>query len=371
MKRIYLFVLTVLLLFIAACNPAGGSPVATGDNVEPEATAVVEPTDAPAETEADATDAETTCPTATAELALLQDPAHGFCLLYPADYQVVAADNNISLVKESLLNVTDPRLGLTIEEAGERTADQIADTIMADFPADQWPDIQRSTITIAGVQAERLDNLPGQDLNRRVIFVHDALLYNMHFSPTDIQQNPEEPMEQFFNNIIDSFQFIPVVAGAPLQAGPECAEATADTQLYRSQADGYCLLIPAGFTAEETEPGNTVIYFGSLMDVEHPKLFINVTEADDRPLNEIADELTAGLEEFNIERTFGLLVDGQPAELLGKMPGQDLNRQVLISHNGRLYTLTFAPDDAAAGDVYEQMEALYELALTSFNFLQP
>jgi len=371
MKRMYLLSLVVLLLFIAACNPAGGSQVATVGNVEPEATAVLEPTDVPAETEDEAAAGEATCPEATAEMALLQDPAHGFCLLYPADYQVVAAENNVGLVKDSLLNVFDPRLGITIEEAGERTAAQIADAIMADFPADQWPDVERSPITVAGVEAEVINNLPGQDLNRRVILVRDGLLYDMHFSPIDAEKNPEGQMEQFFNSIIDSFQFIPVVAGAPLQADPECPEATTDTQLYRNEADGYCLLYPDGFTAEETEPGNSVIYFGSLIDVEHAKLFINVTEADGRPLYEIADELTAGLEDFGIERTFGLLVDGEPAELLGKMPGQDLNRQVIMSHNGRLYTLTFVPDDATAGDVYEQMEAMVELALTSFNFLQP
>ena len=371
MKRIYLLSLVVLLLFIAACNPAGGSQVTTVDNLEPEATAVLEPTDAPAESEDEATAAEATCPEATAEMALLQDPAHGFCLLYPADYQVVAAENNVGLVKDSLLNVTDPRLGITIEAAGERTAAQVADTIMADFPADQWPDIERSTATVAGVEAEVINNLPGQDLNRRVIFVHEGLLYDMHFSPVDAEKNPEGQIEQFFNNIIDSFQLIPVVAGAPLEAGPECPQATADTQLYRSEAGGYCLLSPAGFTAEETEPGNSVIYFGSMMDVEHPKLFINVTEAGDRPLYEIAEELTAGLEDFDIERTSGLLVDGEWAELLGKMPGQDLNRQVIFTHNGRLFTLTFIPDDPAAGTVYEQMEAMVELALTSFNFLQP
>jgi hypothetical protein len=52
------------------------------------------------------------------------------------------------------------------------------------------------------------------------------------------------------------------------------------------------------------------------------------------------------------------------------MPGQDNNRQVIFMHNGRLFTLTFVPDDAAAGEAYEQMEAMYELALSSFNFLQ-
>jgi hypothetical protein len=371
MKRIFMLSLFFLLLFMAACNPAGGTQVATVGNLEPEAEVVAESTDAPAVSEDEATADPATCPEATADLALLQDPAHGFCLLYPADYQVVAGENNVGLVKDSLLNVSDPRLGITIEEAGERTATVIADAVMVDFPADIWPDITRSTISVAGVEAEVLNNLPGQDLNRRVVLVHEGLLYDMLFSPLDdADKSTEGRLELFYNDIVDSFQFMPVVADAPLQAGPECPEATADTQLYRNETDGYCLLIPADFIAEETEAGKSVVYFGSLMDVEHAKLFINVTEADGRSLSEIGDELVAGLEDFGVERSFGLLVDGEWADLISKMPGQDINRQVIFMHNGRLFTLTFVPDDAAAGEAYEQMEAMYELALSSFNFLQ-
>ncbi|MCB8944148.1 MAG: hypothetical protein H6658_10375 [Ardenticatenaceae bacterium] len=364
MKRIYLIVLMVLLLFMAACNAAGSASNDSVTGMEPEATAVpptiAVPTDTPASETA-------VCPPATDEMALLQNPANGYCLLYPADYQVVeTAESAINIVKDSLLNTSDPRFGLTVEAANGRTASQMAEAEIANFPTDQWPDVQRSTITLDGVTAEMVDNLPGQDLHRRLFLVHEDRLYQMFFSPVD---KPDQ-MQPFFDNLIASFHFVPVVAAAPLQAGPECPEATAVTQLYRSQADGYCLLIPADFTAEETAPGNSVIYFGSLMDVEHPKLFINVAEADGRPIYEVAEEMAANWEGFEIERTFGLLVDGEPAEMLGKLPGQDLNRQLIVIHDGRLYTLTFVPDDAATGTVYEQMEEMYKLTLNSFNFLQ-
>ena len=368
MKRIDLLSLIFLLLFIAACNPAGGTQVATVDNLEPEAEVVAQPTDAPAASEDEATADPATCAEATDDMALLQDPAHGYCLLYPANYQVVqTADSSVNIVKDSLLNTNDPRFGLTVEAVNGRTASQMAEAEAAPYPADQWPDIERRTITIAGVPAEVVDNLPGQDLHRRLFFVHEDRLYTMFFSPVDA----EEVMQPFFDNMIESFRFMPIVADAPLQAGPECPDVTADTQLYRNETDGYCLLIPAGFTAEETEPVNVVVYFGSMMNVEHAKLFINVTEADGRPIYEIADELAIGLDDFGIERTFGLLVDGEPAETLGKMPGQDLNRQLIFNHSGRLFTLTFIPDDAAAGAAYEEMEAMYELTLHSFNFLLP
>lgn len=365
MKRIYLLSLLVLLLFTVACNGAGSNQLAAIGNLEPEATAVVSQPSHESEEVAQADPAA--CPEAADDLALLQDEAHGYCLLYPAHYQVVqTAESSVNIVKDSLLNNSEPRFGLTVEAANGRTASQIAEAEAVNFPVDQWPDVAHTSLTIDGITAEMVNNLPGQDLYRRIYFVHDEHLYTMFFSPVDAP----DLMQPFFDSIIDSFHFRPVVAGASWQAGPECPTVTADTQLYRNEADGYCLLVPADFIAEETAAHNSVIYFGSLMDVEHAKLMINVTEADGRPIYEIADEIVAGLEGFAIERTFGQLVDGEPAETLDNMPGQDLNRQLIFNHNGRLYTLTFVPDDATAGDAYQQMEAMYKLALNSFNFLQ-
>ena len=350
MKHILLPALLFLLAFTTACNPTGNTQASIDEHLDSEA-----------ETDG------YRCPEETADTTLLEAPAYGFCLLYPADYQVVDGEDNITLVKDSLLNVSDPRLSITVSTAGEQTATDVADTIMADFPAEQWPDVQRSSMIMAEVDAEVINNLPGQNLNRRIVFVHEGLLYDLTFSPLNDADNSE--LEQLIQDITDSFQFMTVVAGAPLVAGPECPEETAVTQLVRSESNGYCLLIPADFTVEETSPESMVIYFSSMADTEHAKLFITVTEADGRPVNEIADELTVGLEAFNVQRTSGLLVDGEWAELISKVPGQELNRQLLFKHNGRLYTLTFTPDDATTGAAYEQMEGLYDLTRHSFNFL--
>lgn len=37
------------------------------------------------------------------------------------------------------------------------------------------------------------------------------------------------------------------------------------------------------------------------------------------------------------------MLDGVPANQFDQVPGQDLSRQVVLVHNGRLYTLTFTP----------------------------
>jgi hypothetical protein len=67
--------------------------------------------------------------------------------------------------------------------------------------------------------------------------------------------------------------------------------------------------------------------------------------------------------------SFGYMLDGVPANQFDQVPGQDLSRQVIMVHNGRLITLTFIPDDAAAGEAYAAMQILYDAVMDSFSFL--
>jgi hypothetical protein len=65
------------------------------------------------------------------------------------------------------------------------------------------------------------------------------------------------------------------------------------------------------------------------------------------------------------------MVDGVFTEELSNVPGQDLSRQLIFVKDGRLYKLTFVPDDEAAGEVFQEMNVLYELVIDSFSFLRP
>ena len=138
-------------------------------------------------------------------------------------------------------------------------------------------------------------------------------------------------------------------------------------------AHGYCLLYPVGYAYDQPNERETVIYVGSLLDVEHPKVFIEVTEAGGQSAEQIAEALVAevkqAMPDFQVERRADLLIGGEPATQLDHMPGQDISRQVLVVHHGRLYKLTFIPADKTAGALYQQMEGLYSTILDSFNFL--
>jgi hypothetical protein len=141
------------------------------------------------------------CPAERDGTQRVVDARRGFCLLIPAAYTVFNTNpNEIVIAKESLLNVTEPRLFVAVTGAGARTAAQAADDIVASMPGF---DLKRSTVDIAGQEAVVLDNVPGQDLLRHVLFVHNGRLFDLTFSPADHEQ-----MEAFYHSVVADFKLL-------------------------------------------------------------------------------------------------------------------------------------------------------------------
>ena len=145
----------------------------------------------------------TNCPAASDTTQSYIDARRGFCLSLPAAYSVFGiSPNEVVFAKESLLNVTEPRLSISIVGAGARTLDQVVADIQASLPA---YDFRPSTVDIAGQTAAVLDNVPGQDLMRRVLFISNGRLYDLTFSPAD-----HADLEAFYSTIVDSLQLLPL-----------------------------------------------------------------------------------------------------------------------------------------------------------------
>ena len=96
-----------------------------------------------------------------------------------------------------------PRALLEVRDAAGRTASQAADEIMAEALGF---DISRTTTTIAGEEAVILDNLPGQDLNRQVVVVHQGRLYKFTFTPMG---GDTAGVESLYRTMMNSFSFLP------------------------------------------------------------------------------------------------------------------------------------------------------------------
>ncbi len=311
------------------------------------------------------------CPETTVDTRLLKNKRHGYCLLYPVGYKVEKpSEVETDLVVGSLLNAEDPRVNIRVEDAGGRTAEELAEQVTVDFEA--FP-VERSSIVLGNVEAIVLDQLPGQDINRRVLFEHDGLLYQLTFWPADENAGDAyRRMETLYDKIVASFAFIP--RSDEWFPGEDCLEARADTQLLFAEMYNFCMLYPIGYDVGEPAENEIVFFVGSLQDGTYPRLFIEVQDAAGRTAEQVATEMQADVQRsipgYTVERSFGLRLGYEPAEMLEHMPGQEISRQVIVVHDGRLYKLTFLPAEAQADEVYTQMETLYTTVIDSFRFLR-
>jgi len=69
-------------------------------------------------------------------------------------------------------------------------------------------DIQRSATTVDSEEALVFDNLPGQDLNRRVVAVHNSRLYSFFFTPLGEKAETQAAIEAFYLGVLGSFRFL-------------------------------------------------------------------------------------------------------------------------------------------------------------------
>lgn len=161
------------------------------------------------------------CPEAVPGVHQLIDTARGICLLYPDNFDVFEYGDGIgsTLTIPSLMgNHESPVVWLTFELANGRSLEAVTDQRLTDYA---FPETKSQPITLGNEQASMLDNLPGQDTNRRIVAIHDDLVIDIVID--HIGKNygvAGEQAEAVYNMITDSFRFIGIEPGAPLVEGP-------------------------------------------------------------------------------------------------------------------------------------------------------
>jgi hypothetical protein len=149
----------------------------------------------------------------------------------------------------------------------------------------------------------------------------------------------------------------------------DCPTPAGDQELLKNEEHGYCLLYPSGLEVFNPNENETVLIEGSLLNVEGPRVYILSEGAAGQTAEELADRLAAEIPaEFAIQRT-SLTLDGQPAVVLDRLPGQDLNRVVVVVYSDRSYQFMFVPVGEDYGDLSELTEKLYEMVINSFRFV--
>ncbi|MCO6449230.1 MAG: hypothetical protein J5I90_00450 [Caldilineales bacterium] len=168
----------------------------------------------------------------------LVDMLNAYCLLYSADYTPIQiSPESTELVIGDLMNHIDPRVSITVEDADGRSLEDVAGEYLAAYTLPEG-EFEIGYITVDGVDAIMLDNLPGQDLNRRVAFIQNGRLYSFMFAPLGDEGSATRPQaEALYQMTLDSFRFLDETMPEPLPR-PEAADIVpADVQYIQAMVD--------------------------------------------------------------------------------------------------------------------------------------
>lgn len=104
----------------------------------------------------------------------------------------------------------------------------------------------------------------------------------------------------------------------------------------------YCFRYPPDYDLFYPNESEMMLVKRFVLNTSEPRVSINVQPAGDLTLEQAADRIVGvyAIPGAEVIRQ-PLTIDREAAILLDGLSGQDLNRQVVILHNGRLYDLYF------------------------------
>lgn len=250
--------ITIIALFVslllAACGPTAtpttepATPVeATAVSVEPttiveeptveEPTTVAEEPTAVVEEPAAEVEIANSCPETGDDSQLIDSPAAGYCFLIPADFErsehsddagfdlgIYGPASTPGHRERGFVNVTEATT-LTLEAGVQAVIDEVLASLPGFTPT-------QSTLTLGGVPAIQLDNLPGQDINRKIYALYAGNLYELTFVPIE-ESRPDAyaEMEQLYDMVVESFHFMPA---------HDTASSYAPLLTWEGEIDGAC-----------------------------------------------------------------------------------------------------------------------------------
>lgn len=171
-----------------------------------------------------------------------------------------------------------------------------------------------------------------------------------------------------FCGLMSACQSGNILSSNPLEQN-DCLEGDGGTKSFINQVDGYCLLYPAEYEIGQPNQNTVVLFKGSLLNVDDPKVLIERVESRGLSAAQLADEFASQFPEFNISKTTDLQFDGLDAVVLDNVPGQDLSRVMFIVYGDTAYQFRFIPSDPNNEDVYREMKQLFRIISSSLRII--
>jgi hypothetical protein len=208
-------------------------------------------------------------------------------------------------------------------------------------------------------------------MQRRLTFISDIAalaLAALACSLTPAADPPPEP-------IATPVPFVPTAASVVEEAAPpaeaEAPAAVVEGILFESPGDGYRLRYPEHFTENRQTPEVMAFFGPPLDDSIEPvmaALFINNEgPTNGRDLQTVVDNVlaeAAGMPVTTAESMLG----GEPAIVVEGLPGRSGSRQMYAIHNDTIYHLTVVPYDEGFPQARPDVDAVWNLVLSSFEF---
>jgi len=315
----------------------------------------------------------------------------GFCFLAPDSYTFNPPDTFDSMA----IGLTGPELIPSPTEplyAGLRGDVIAVPGAAGGVTALEWANEELAALALAGTGSVEETTAGGQPaaiipdypafytMRRLVVAANDTLyVFDQvpNAAPTD---SPEAAVVgQTWDLLIETLAFFPAEYSGPVLLPEDvCPTATAGTTLYVNRRDGYCLLLPEGFSENPEFPGQfmggpeisglpepltphaslTAGYFGPPGPITLDELVENfLINSPDRTLVNIADAT----------------IGGQPSKVVYDKNEPLADRTAYVLVNGqRMYTLLAQPDDPAEWpDAAEPLETLWTTVTGSIQFFEP
>lgn len=155
-----------------------------------------------------------------------------------------------------------------------------------------------------------------------------------------------------------------------------CPVGTADATPYINNQDGYCLLVPNGFTISQPTEGLLIIS-GPVLDqsIESVRATLNISRigsSGGRTLADIAKEVWSGARDAYTQNTLSLGGDAAiMAEGLLIGEAEWKIKEVIVIHQDMAYKLTFTPVDESSdfAKALPDIQKLWDQVIASFTFL--
>ncbi len=140
-----------------------------------------------------------------------------------------------------------------------------------------------------------------------------------------------------------------------------------ETRLLINTVHDYSVRFPAEYDVAVYSKDGVAILKKSMLNREDARCDIFAFPSYDLTNEQAVAEYTSTFPNYEPQSS-PLAIDGVPAVMLDRVPGQELTRVVLVTYEDTLLKINFTPADPEQKEAYKAMEALYNTVIKSLDF---